>query len=138
MKRVVVSGYFDPLHVGHLENISLAKKLGDHLIVIINNDKQAILKKGDSFMKEEDRMKIISSLKDVDEVVLSIDKDLTVCRTLEKVNPDIFAKGGDRTVGEIPESRMCEELGIDIVDGLGKKIRASSEILNNARENDLL
>ena len=138
MKRVVVSGYFDPLHVGHLENISLAKKLGDHLIVIINNDKQAILKKGDSFMKEEDRMKIISSLKDVDEVVLSIDKDLTVCRTLEKVNPDIFAKGGDRTVGEIPESRMCEELGIDIVDGLGKKIRASSEILNNARKNDLL
>ena len=138
MKRVVVSGYFDPLHVGHLENISLAKKLGDHLIVIINNDKQAILKKGDSFMKEEDRMKIISSLKDVDEVVLSVDKDLTVCRTLEKVNPDIFAKGGDRTVGEIPESRMCEELGIDIVDGLGKKIRASSEILNNARENDLL
>lgn len=138
MKTVVVSGYFDPLHVGHLENISLARELGDKLIVIVNNDKQAVLKKGSSFMKEEDRVKILSSLKDVDEVFLSIDEDPSVCKSLEAVNPDIFAKGGDRHSGEIPEGEICRKLNIEIIDGLGKKIRASSDLIREAKEKDLI
>ena len=128
MKIVTTSGYFDPLHIGHIECLELAKGLGDKLIVIINNDLQAKLKKGKSFMSEEDRMKIVSSLRCVDEVFLSIDKDKTQCKTLRYLKPDIFAKGGDRMKEEIPESKVCKELGIKIVDGLGEKIRSSSEL----------
>ena len=128
MKIVVSSGYFDPLHVGHLECLELAKQLGDKLIVIVNSDLQAKLKKGESFMKQEDRMKIISALKCVDEVFLSIDKDKSQCESLKYLNPDIFAKGGDRISDEIPEFKVCRELGIKIVDGLGKKIRSSSKL----------
>ena len=128
MKIVATSGYFDPLHVGHLECLELAKQLGDKLIVIVNSDLQAKLKKGKSFMKQEDRMKIISALKCVDEVFLSIDKDKSQCESLKYLKPDIFAKGGDRMSGEIPELKVCRELGINIVDGLGKKIRSSSKL----------
>ena len=128
MKVVATSGYFDPLHVGHLECLEMAKELGDRLIVIVNSDLQAKLKKGESFMKEEDRMRIVSALKCVDHVFLSIDKDKSQCESLRHINPDIFAKGGDRTSGEIPESKVCKELGIDIVDGLGEKIRSSSDL----------
>ena len=128
MKIVATSGYFDPLHVGHLECLELAKKLGDKLIVIVNSDLQARLKKGKSFMDEQDRLKIVSALKCVDEVFLSIDKDKSQCETLKYLKPNIFAKGGDRTSKEIPESEICAELGIKIIDGLGKKIRSSSEL----------
>ena len=128
MKIVVTSGYFDPLHVGHLECLELAKQLGDKLIVIVNSDLQAKLKKGKSFMNQEDRIKIISALKCVDEVFLSIDKDKTQCESLKYLKPNIFAKGGDRMSDEIPESKVCRELGIEIVDGLGKKIRSSSKL----------
>ena len=128
MKIVATSGYFDPLHVGHLECLELAKQLGDKLIVIVNSDLQAKLKKGESFMKQEDRMKIILALKCVDEVFLSIDKDKSQCASLRYLTPDIFAKGGDRISDEIPEFKVCRELGIKIVDGLGKKIRSSSEL----------
>ena len=128
MKIVATSGYFDPLHIGHLECLELAKKLGDKLIVIVNSDLQAKLKKGKSFMNENDRMKIISALNCVDEVFLSIDKDKTQCKSLEYLKPHIFAKGGDRMLNEIPESKICHQLGIQIVDGLGDKIRSSSEI----------
>ena len=128
MKIVVTSGYFDPLHVGHLECLEMAKELGDRLIVIINSDLQAKLKKGKSFMNENDRMKIVSALKCVDHVFLSIDKDKSQCESLRHLKPDIFAKGGDRMSDEIPESKVCKELGIDIVDGLGEKIRSSSDL----------
>ena len=128
MKTVATSGYFDPLHVGHLESLELAKQLGDKLIVIVNSDLQAKLKKGKSFMKQEDRIKIIAALKCVDEVFLSIDKDKTQCKSLRYLKPDIFAKGGDRMSNEIPETKLCRELGIEIIDGLGKKIRSSSKL----------
>jgi len=126
MILVVASGYFDPLHVGHIEYLELAKKLGDKLIVIINNDIQAQLKKSRSFMSEQDRMKIIGSLKCVDEVFLSIDTDKTQCKSLEFLKPNIFANGGDRTNDEIPETNICKKLNIQIIDGLGDKIRSSS------------
>ena len=125
---VSTSGYFDPLHVGHLECLEMAKELGDRLIVIINSDLQAKLKKGKSFMNENDRLKIVLALKCVDHAFLSIDKDKSQCETLRYIKPDIFAKGGDRMSDEIPESKICKELGIDIVDGLGEKIRSSSDL----------
>jgi cytidyltransferase-like protein len=129
-RTVVASGYFDPIHVGHIEYLEMAAKLGDKLIVIVNNDNQAVLKKGTPFMTEGDRLKIVSSLKCVDEVFLSIDEDPTVCRSLQAVNPDIFAKGGDRFIDEIPEATTCKEIGAEIVDGLGMKIRSSSDYYN--------
>ena len=128
MKVVATSGYFDPLHVGHLECLELASELGDKLIVIVNSDLQAKLKKGEAFMHENDRMKIVAALKYVDEVFLSIDKDKTQRESLRKINPDIFAKGGDRTSTEIPEAKICSELNIQIIDGLGEKIRSSSDL----------
>ena len=128
MKVVAISGYFDPIHVGHLEYINMAKKLGDKLVVIVNNNYQCELKKGKPFMDEKDRVTIVSNLKNVDEVFLSIDKDKTVCASLEKIKPDIFANGGDRKNYEIPESVICKKYDIKIIDGLGEKIRRSSDL----------
>jgi cytidyltransferase-like protein len=127
--RVAASGYFDPLHVGHIEYLKKAKALGDELVVIINNDEQCKLKKGIQFMNEKDRAAIVNSLKCVDGIIISLDKDLSVCETLKKIKPDIFANGGDRNHKEVPEASLCRELKIKMVDGLGKKIRSSSKIV---------
>ena len=128
MKTIAISGYFDPLHVGHLEYIELAADLGDHLTVIVNNDLQCELKKGKSFMPENDRVRIIQALAVVDTTFLSIDDDLSVCKSLAFVQPHVFANGGDRTLGEIPETKVMKEYDILMVDGLGNKIRSSSEL----------
>tara|TARA_S200000501_G_scaffold189043_1_gene177830 strand:- start:93 stop:518 length:426 start_codon:yes stop_codon:yes gene_type:complete len=125
---VAVSGYFDPLHIGHLEYFQLAKQLGDKLYVIVNNDFQAVLKKQTSFMNENDRLEIIKSLSIVDNAVLSIDQDKSVSKTLEKIKPHIFGNGGDQIKGSILEEETCIRNNIKIVDQLGKKIRSSSEI----------
>ena len=127
-KRVAVSGYFDPIHVGHLEYLKLAKELGDKLVVIVNNNHQCILKKGKPFMDEADRVEIVKALGIVDEVFLSIDQDKSVCASLERVKPNIFANGGDRHTGEVPETVVCKANNIKIVDGLGGKIRSSSDL----------
>ena len=128
MKKVSISGYFDPLHVGHLEYINKAKELGDYLVVIVNNNHQCKLKKGKFFMDEKDRVEIVKNLKSVDEVFLSVDKDRTVSKSLEKLKPSVFANGGDRKNYEIPESKICNLYGIKIIDGLGDKIRSSSDL----------
>ena len=128
MKTVAISGYFDPIHVGHLEYIELSKRMGDYLVVIVNNNHQCKLKKGKHFMDESDRIKIVESIKGVDEVFLSIDSDKTVCKSLEKIKPDIFTNGGDRHNQEIPESIVCKKHGIELLDGMGKKIRSSSDL----------
>ena len=128
MKTIAISGYFDPLHIGHLEYIELAANLGDHLTVIVNNDLQCELKKGKSFMWEQDRVRIIQALKVVDTTFLSVDNDLSVCKSLSIIQPNIFANGGDRTLEEIPETKVMKEFGIEMVDGLGSKIRSSSAL----------
>jgi len=135
-KKIVVaaSGYFDPLHAGHIEYLELAKKLGDKLIVIVNNDEQAVRKKGFVFMPLKERIRIIKALRFVDEIFVSIDKDKSICKSLEAIKPDIFAKGGDRTKDEIPEKNICNKLDIKIVDGLGRKIQSSSELVKKAKE----
>ena|SRR3990167_582948 len=129
MITVAASGYFDPLHIGHLEYLARAKDCGDNLIVIVNNDRQTTLKKGRPFMNEDERLAIIQSLRWVDSVSLSIDKDLSVCKSLARLKPDIFAKGGDRTIDNIPERETCEKLGIKIITGLGKKRQSSSVLV---------
>ena len=125
---VAVSGYFDPIHVGHLEYLQLASKLGDKLIVIVNNNHQAKLKKGEFFMHEKDRIQIVAALRCVDEVFLSIDTDSSVCKSLEAVKPNIFANGGDRSLDEVPETAVMKKYDIKLVDGLGDKIRSSSDL----------
>lgn len=131
---VVVSGYFNPLHVGHLEMIERAKRLGDRLVAIVNNDRQVELKGSVPFMSQIDRLKIVKALRDVDDVFLSIDNDKTVCQSLAMIKPNIFANGGDRkSIGDVPEYAICQRLNIKMVDGLGKKIRASSEMIARAR-----
>jgi cytidyltransferase-like protein len=127
-KIVCVSGYFDPLHIGHIEYMERSKAIGDELVVIVNNDIQAKLKKGREFMPLTERLRIIASLKCVDKVVESIDTDRTVCETLRKMNPlpDFFCNGGDQTNDSIPEATVCDELGIELRDGFGDKIQSSS------------
>tara|TARA_B100000965_G_scaffold243438_1_gene204289 strand:+ start:1751 stop:2176 length:426 start_codon:yes stop_codon:yes gene_type:complete len=125
---VAVSGYFDPIHVGHLEYFQLASKLGDKLIVIVNNNHQAKLKKGEFFIHEKDRIQIVAALRCVDEVFLSIDTDSSVCKSLEAVKPNIFANGGDRSLDEVPETAVMKKYDIKLVDGLGDKIRSSSDL----------
>lgn len=130
---VAVSGYFNPLHVGHVRYLKEAKKLGTKLIVIINSDKQSKLKGSFLFMSEKERAEIVSSLRFVDGVVLSIDKDKTVCKTLELIKPDIFAKGGDRTLDNIPETEreVCQKFGIKIIFNVGGgKIQSSSWLIS--------
>jgi glycerol-3-phosphate cytidylyltransferase-like family protein len=102
--------------------------LGDKLVVIVNNNHQCILKKGKPFMDEADRVEIVKALGIVDEVFLSIDQDKSVCASLERIKPNIFANGGDRHTGEVPETAVCKTNNIKIVDGLGGKIRSSSDL----------
>ena len=129
---VVASGYFDPLHIGHINYLREAKKLGTKLIVIVNTDEQAKLKKNFSFMNEKERVEVVSSLKFVDRAILAVDKDKSVCKTLETLNPDVFAKGGDRTLDNIPERKICEEFGIKMVFGVGgKKAQSSSWLVKD-------
>ena len=133
-KTAIVSGYFDPLHVGHLEYFKLAKDLADELIVIVNNREQCLLKKGDEFMDERDRLEIVYHLDMVDEAILAEDKDKSVSQTIEAINRMkpfdklIFCNGGDRDASNSPEVQVCGELGIDFQQGLGKKIRSSSDM----------
>ena len=136
-KAIIVSGYFNPLHKGHLEYFNNAKALCDELFVIVNNDHQRALKGSKEFQDEQERMMIISNIKAVDKTFLSIDKDLTVCETIKlianKFSMDFeigFANGGDQSNESSPEAPICNELGIGLIDGLGNKIQSSSWLLN--------
>ncbi len=131
-KTVMVSGGFDPIHIGHLEMLEEAKKLGDKLIVVLNCDAWLIRKKGKYFMAQEDRAALIKSIEFVDDVfVLETDRD-DVGEAIEKIKPHIFANGGDRkNENDIPEAKICRELGVEMIFNVGKsgKIRSSSELL---------
>lgn len=134
MIMVAASGYFDPIHSGHIDYFKRARELGDKLIVIVNNDRQSILKKGYEFMPFKERLEIVKAIKYVDEVFPCIDEDRSVCESLRKIRPDIFANGGDRSNNEIPEAKMCKELGIKIIDGLGEKVQSSSNLVKSLVE----
>lgn len=129
--KVVIAGHFNPPHVGHLQLIRAASKLGDHLTVIIANDRQAKKKRGKLFMKEGERIALMYMIKGVDSVCLSIDEDSDVCRTLFMLKPDIFASGCDENHPDaVKEKVVCDELGIKVVYNVGgDKIQSSSNIL---------
>ena len=140
-KIVAVSGGFDPIHIGHVRMFIEAKALGDELVVILNNDNWLRLKKGYAFMPEEERKEIIEGLRAVDRVLLTShgaeDTDMSVCRELELLKPDIFANGGDRKEDNVPEYEVCERLGIAMAFGVGHggKVQSSSWLINKARNN---
>ena len=134
-KVVMVSGGFDPIHIGHIRYMQEAKKLGDKLIVVLNNDHWFKVKGKPVFMTDKERKEIINALACVDEVVISSHpentKDISVCEEIAKIKPDIFANGGDRFADNIPEFKLCNNLGIKMVFNVGQggKIRSSSELL---------
>lgn len=135
-KLVIVSGYFNPLHKGHLEYFIQAKSLGDQLFVIVNSDAQRRLKGSKAFQDEQERLFIVSQLKMVDKVILALDQDRSVCLTLRSIAAEygqgnllFFANGGDQFNQSIPESEICRQLNIQLVDGLGSKIQSSSWLI---------
>lgn len=135
-KAILVSGYFNPIHKGHLEYFINAKAKGDLLFVIVNSDHQRALKGSKEFQKEGERLFIIQHIKEVDRAFLSIDQDRTVCKTLEMLHAQFgdthqlaFANGGDQNNNSIPEVPICQALGIELIDGLGDKIQSSSWLL---------
>lgn len=139
-KIVMVSGGFDPVHIGHVRLFDEARKLGDELVVVINNDNWLKLKKGYVFMPEEERKEIIEAFRAVDRVILSSHvkdtEDISISEDIRLLKPHIFAKGGDRHVGNIPgpEVLVCNEIGCEIVNNVGKggKVQSSSELVKRA------
>ena len=136
-KAIIVSGYFNPIHKGHLEYFNNAKEAGDLLFVIVNNDLQRHLKGSKEFQKEKERLFIVQNIKAVDKAVLAIDIDRTVIATLRMLHETFgdtyqlaFANGGDQSNDSIPEAGVCERLGIELLDGLGDKIQSSSWLLS--------
>lgn len=134
---VAVSGGFDPIHVGHIRMFKSARRLGDKLVVILNNDNWLRAKKQHVFMPEKERAEIIEALESVDEVVVTrhhkYPKDMSVCGELESLRPHIFANGGDRRpdADPVPEVDLCAKLGIKMVYnvGHGGKMQSSSWLL---------
>jgi D-beta-D-heptose 7-phosphate kinase/D-beta-D-heptose 1-phosphate adenosyltransferase len=135
-KAIIVSGYFNPIHKGHLEYFNSAKSLADELFVIVNSDVQRALKGSKEFQKEEERLFIVQNIKAVDKAIISIDTDRTVCESIRSLfetygkEYDLgFANGGDQNNDSIPEAPICKELKIQLIDGLGDKIQSSSWLL---------
>ena len=136
LKATIVSGYFNPLHKGHLELFEKAKASGDQLWVIVNSDFQRELKGSKEFMDQDERLIIVSAIGVVDKALISIDKDKTQCATLAylagKFSSEYelyFANGGDQSNDSISELPVCREKGIGLLDGLGDKIQSSSWLL---------
>jgi D-beta-D-heptose 7-phosphate kinase/D-beta-D-heptose 1-phosphate adenosyltransferase len=135
-KAIIVSGYFNPLHKGHLELFEKAKTLGDALWVIVNSDLQRELKGSKKFMDEDERLIIVEAIGIVDKALVSIDKDKTQCASLADLADQYseeyslyFANGGDQNNDSIPEVPVCKEKGIGLLEGLGDKIQSSSWLL---------
>jgi cytidyltransferase-like protein len=137
-KVVIVSGFFNPVHIGHINLFKDAKRLGDILVVIVNNDTQVKAKGSAPFMSEKERIEIIRAIKYVDEVFLSVDEDKTVRESLKEIVKNrkncqfLFVNGGDRNENNIPEADVCKNLDIKMLDNVGgQKVQSSSGLLKN-------
>lgn len=138
---VAVSGGFDPIHIGHLHLFKEAKKIGNELVVILNNDNWLKKKKGYNFLPQKERKEILAALRYVDRVFLTKHqpnpKDMSVSRELRLLKPNVFANGGDRTLSNILEVAVCREIDCRMVFNVGKggKLQSSSWLLKNFLEN---
>ena len=137
-KAVIVSGYFNPIHKGHLDLFKKGKEIGDKLWVIVNSDFQRELKGSSEFMSDTERLEIVKAIKYVDYALISSDRDATQCYTLQQFHEMfgdrydlVFANGGDQNNDTIPEKEVCDRLGIELVDGLGDKVQSSSWLLKS-------
>lgn len=145
MKIVAVSGGFDPVHIGHVQLFREAKKLGDRLVIILNNDHWLRAKKGYVFMNEQERAAVLKAIRYVDEVIITSHPknpaDMSICPELEALKPQIFANGGDRDKKDAddkssslnPEQELCKRLGIKMVFNLGKKMQSSSALIKRVK-----
>jgi len=134
-KTICVSGGFDPVHIGHLRMIQEAAEYG-HVIVIANSDDWLMRKKGYIFMPFEERCEILRGFTATGETTFVDDTDGTVCEALRRIKPDYFANGGDRKTNNTPEMDVCEELGIEMLWGVGGgKIQSSSTLVSDAGMN---
>lgn len=144
---VATAGGFDPIHIGHIRLIKEARKLGDQLIVILNNDNWLRKKKEYVFMPEKERKEILMAIEEVDEVTITKhrpnDPDTSVMRELKRIQPHIFARGGD-TSSNAPngdkEIALCKQLGTRMVFGIGHggKVQSSSKLVVEARKKSSL
>ena len=148
MTTVAVSGGFDPVHIGHINLFRSAKKLGDRLVVILNNDNWLKKKKGFVFMQEDERKAVLEAIRYIDEVIITSHlenpEDMSICRELRQLKPDIFANGGDRDMQDAqiqgsslkPEYELCPRLGIEMAFNVGgRKASSSSELVRKAKNN---
>jgi cytidyltransferase-like protein len=132
---VAVSGAFDPLHAGHIRMFKAARKLGDRLVVILNNDHWLRTKKDEVFMTEDERAELVRELACVDDVIITehveADADGSVSREITYIKPDIFADGGDGS--NLPEREVCERIGVTVILNVGEpRPYPSSRRLQNA------
>lgn len=134
---VIASGYFNPIHKGHIEYLNRSKSIGDFLFVIVNNDYQRLMKGSKEFMDEDERLLVVSNIKSVDDAIISIDKNRQVANTIELIHTKmknnfdrvVFTNGGDQTTAANEEKAICEKLGIEMVFGFGDKIQSSSWLI---------
>ena len=146
MKISIASGYFNPIHPGHISLLEEAKRLGDFLVVIVNNDQQVTKKNSTPFLDEQARLKIVASIKYVDLAVMAEDSDDTVTKTLESIRnafpsfPMVFANGGDRNTDNHvnPEVQYCRDNNIDLAYNVGSdKVFSSSKLIKDAVKNKM-
>ena len=138
MKVVAIAGGFDPVHKGHIRLIQEAARLGGKLVIILNNDNWLKKKKGFAFMAEDERAEVLRAIRGIDEVIITSHQenpaDMSVCKEVEDLKPDIFANGGDRFADDIPEFKLCNKLGIKMVFNVGgKKAQSSSGLVKKVQ-----
>ena len=136
----LVSGGFDPVHVGHLRMFQDAKNLSDKVILLLNNDEWLVKKKGKPFMNEAQRKEILGEFKSISKVIIQTSSEKSSNKAIEEFvlnNPNktiCYCNGGDRSnIKNIPEAEICQKLGVNLEFGVGgeDKIESSSQLTKN-------
>ena len=134
---LILSGGFDPLHVGHVRMIQHARDLAALVVVGVNSDTWLERIRGQAHMPFEERREVVASIRGVTSAVGFEDEDGTargLIKMVHTMSPGAkiaFGNGGDRTALNVPEVDLCKELGVDLVWGLGgERVGASSELVH--------